>query len=83
MNRKEYQKLWIEPPEPGDLVEIGYDSISGKPFIGVVTEIRQKTNFDTVSQLGCVLANGKSQWCDLYKLRPVKIQRRKHYEDES
>ena len=69
-----YQNLWINPPIPGDLVEIGYDTRAEKPFIGVVTEVRNSVFPDRESRqmFGCVLVNGNAKWCDLYDLKPVK-----------
>ena len=69
-----YQNLWNRLPAPGDLVEVGWDSSSDSPFIGVVTEVRS-TPRDVIEQkqmMGCVLVNGKPKWCDLYDLKPVK-----------
>ena len=60
-----HQNLWSKPPRPGDLVEVGYDAEFERPFIGVVTEVREES-------FGCVLVNGSPKWCDLYDLKPVK-----------
>ena len=73
-----YQNLWNNPPSPGDLVEVGYDCHSEKPFIGVVTELAktQATNAKSKAY-GCVLVNGQPKWCDIYDLKPVKGKRKK------
>ena len=64
-------------PEPGDLVEIGIDHDTGKPYIGVVTEIREKSPGD--GQIyGSVLVNEKVKWVDIYKLKTVKRKSEVH-----
>jgi hypothetical protein len=68
-----YHTLWNKAPAPGDLVEVGWDSMSDQPFIGVVTEIRDAVfeERDRQQAFGCVLVNGKPKWCDIYDLKPV------------
>ena len=70
MKKQTKNPTWSNPPEPGDLVEVGHDSKTGKPFIGVITEINHSVGSQSVT--GRVLVNEKVQWVDLYKLKPVK-----------
>ena len=65
-----HRNLWSKPPSPGDLVEVGYDAGSAKPFIGVITELSETG--EKVKSYGCVLVNGKPKWCNIYDLKPVK-----------
>ncbi len=52
-----------ELPTPGDLIEIGWDNSSQKPYIGVITELSE----DSV----CVLVNGNKKWCNLKEMKRV------------
>ena len=65
---------WSRPPQPGDLVEVGWDSGNNEPFIGVVTEVRNTVfqSRNNKKAFGCVLVNGDPKWLDLYELKPVK-----------
>ena len=56
----------INNPTLGDLIEIGWDIVSRKPYIGVVTELTD----DSV----CILVNGRKKWCTLKEMK--KINRR-------
>jgi hypothetical protein len=73
-----HQNLWLKSPSPGDLVEIGWNSDEERPFIGVVTEIREAVfeERERRQAFGCVLVNGKPKWCDIYDLKPVKSARK-------
>ncbi len=68
-----------DPPEIGDLVEIGHDYVTGKPFIGVVTEINHKVGEGSIT--GSVLVNETVRWVDLYKLKLVKRKTEKKNEN--
>ena len=53
----------IKNPSPGDLIEIGWDVESRKPYIGVVTELTE----DSV----CILVNGNKKWCTLKEMKKL------------
>ena len=76
MNCK-YKNLWSRPPATGDLVEIGYDSSLEKPFIGVITQLKQEKEIIRKKAFGCILLNGVSKWCNIYDLKPASQNVRK------
>lgn len=74
MKKSTKHQSWSDPPGLGDLVEVGHDQKTGKPFIGVITEINHRVGDDSIT--GRVLVNETVTWVDLYKLKLVKRNHR-------
>ena len=55
-------------PNLGDLIELGWDYKSCKPYIGVITELSADT--------ACILVNGKKKWCTLKEIK--KLSKKRH-----
>ena len=60
----------------GDLVEIGWNGKTQKPFIGVVTTCSESA-FEN-AYVGYILVNGKMQWANISKLTKVEIKEKEN-----